>query len=91
MRSYYLNEKSGSFPGATCRGGVHSINPDSGNIFDLEIGQSCYVSSEMMSFCIHIDAILEYLKIKQDCPIAKMILDSYEKTKLNIKDKPFIA
>ena len=80
MRGYYLNPSNEE--SCSCRGGVGSGN-ENGD-YELEIGQHKNASAEMIALCVHIDEITTYLELKQDCPIAQMILHSYKKTVIDI-------
>jgi hypothetical protein len=82
MRPMYLNPSNEV--GGGCRGGVG--NGDGCGDYELEIGQHKNASAEMIALCVHIDEITTYLKLKQDCPIAQMVLHSYKKTVKEINE-----
>jgi hypothetical protein len=79
MRGYYLNSRTNEDCGG-CRGGVGSGEED----YEVEIGNQCHCSIEMMALMAHYDEIMEYLKL-EDSPLAKMILRSLDNVKK--KDK----
>lgn len=73
MRHCYLRPSSGNHNG--CRGGV--LSKDSmGTDYELEIGNDKRASAEMLSLCVHIDEILEYLK--NSTPVGQMIYNSWK-------------
>ena len=75
MRGAYLVSSNDRNKGR-CRGGVGS-DYDYGPMPDyaLEIGNDCYADTTMMSLCVHIDEIMEYLELSRS-PIARMLLQS---------------
>ena len=71
MRGYYLSPTDHS-DRSGCRGGVAGRRGD--NDYELEIGNQCNCSPEMMALLVHYDEVVEYLKLqKEDSSIAKII------------------
>lgn len=72
MRGWYLNPGDEDHRG--CRGGVGSRHRDGS--YDLEIGQSCNASNDMIALCVMADEVLTYLK-NSDCPIGQLLYDTH--------------
>lgn len=79
MRSYYLNKSRDS---QGCRGGVTGNHGD----YELEVGQSCFASEEMIALCVMIDEITTYLQ-NSNCPVAKLLYDVYDKKVKEVREK----
>lgn len=76
MRAYYLKKANCDQWG--CRGGVGEPCPDS-NDYELEIGQRCNASSEMIALCVLHDEIIEHLE-DQKSLMGKLLLEKYKNT-----------
>lgn len=74
MRAYYL--KKANYDQQGCRGGVGDPYPDS-NDYELEIGQGCNASSEMIALCVLHDEIIEHLE-DQKSLMGKLLLEKYK-------------
>lgn len=77
MREVYLREKTQGHDSSR-RGGVSSSSCGPMGITEneIEIGNDCNASIEMLALCALIDEIVEYLKLS-DSSLAKLILHKY--------------
>jgi len=76
MRHAYLVSRT--HDGGGCRGGVGS---DYCEDYALEIGNDYCADTTMISLCVHVDEIMEYLELSKS-PMAKMLLHSiHQETK----------
>lgn len=62
----------------TCRGGVGSRDPNDAD-YELEIGQQCNASPEMLALAAHHDEIVELLEFlaARGGNLARIVLESY--------------
>ena len=81
MRNYYLKPSTRDLP--ACRGGVSSVT-HSEDEYELEIGQNCNASPEMIAFCVLIDEITEHLNTNSS-HISKLLYQQWRQTTARIK------
>ncbi len=81
MRNYYLKPNTRNLP--ACRGGVSSVT-HSEDGYELEIGQNCKASPEMIAFCVLIDEITEHLNTNSS-HISKLLYQQWRQTTARIK------
>ena len=87
MRYAYLNANSTSV-GLGCRGGVGVKDEDAGrgsaNGYELEIGQACNASTNMMAWMCVIDEAMEVLHTSV---LGRMVLQQYHLRELELHKK----
>ena len=76
MRGYYLNS---IYTNSGCRGGVGSGQHTYDGEYELEIGQQCNASPQMIAMCCLHDEFLEILRFKDSSceALSEMVLHKY--------------
>lgn len=83
MRGYYL-KPSDNIGG--CRGGVGTSCHD--GEYDVEIGQQCNCSFDIMALMVHADELREYLALMEpQSAIAAILVASMDATERRIRDE----
>jgi len=83
MRGFYLHPANDTNRG--CRGGVgHAYGVED---YELEVGQNCTASSELIAICVLKDEILEFLAMQDSNLVAKLILATYHQKVEEINNK----
>tara|TARA_R110002051_G_scaffold129838_1_gene203545 strand:+ start:1027 stop:1293 length:267 start_codon:yes stop_codon:yes gene_type:complete len=88
MRHAYLTN-----PGAGCndiggsRGGVGGVGGDGYETdYELEIGQNQHASAEMLSLCVYIDEVMEFLESCKS-PIGYMVYRGIKAEQKRLQDQ----